>query len=105
MSESFPTALLPALEAWGQPVTMVLGEMSHGGLAGRAWRGERAGQPVVLKLAFDRPRFVVPGLLVSAALAARGLRTGPPIMTVDGAAGVEVPGPRDASVDSGDAAF
>ncbi len=90
MSENFPTALLGALEAWGQPATTVLGEISHGGLAGRAWRGERAGQPVVLKLVFDRPRFVVPGLLVSAALAARGLRTGPPILSVDGGVGVEV---------------
>lgn len=80
----------PALARWGDGTTRVGKEILHGGAASRVWRAEHGGAPVVLKLILDRPPFAVPGLAVSAALAGRGLRCGPPIPTIEGELAVEV---------------
>lgn len=90
MPDSFPLRLRPALSAWGEPATTVGDEIAHGGVASRVWRADRAGFPVVIKLTFDAPPFVVPGLEVSAAIARHGIRTGPPLRTLDGRFGVEI---------------
>lgn len=80
----------PALARWGEGATKVGEEIRHGGVASRVWRADYGGAPVILKLILDRPAFAVPGLAVSAALARRGLRSGPPLETLQGEPAVEV---------------
>ena len=78
---------------WGLTVQRAQ-ELQHAGNGSRAWHVESAEGRFVAKLAFDRPSFVEPGLKVSSALAAEGLRTGAPRSTPDGRLAVGVPQPH-----------
>ena len=70
--------------------TAAFTEIAHRGRASRTWWVDSDRGRHVAKLAFDRPRFIEPGLRVAAVVAELGIATGAPVPTEDGKVCIEV---------------
>lgn len=81
-----------ALDAWDLGGVKHIEEYRYDGLAGQAfWVDTPTGRWLV-KVAFDKPAFVLPGLAIAEKVGRHGVPTGPPLRTKEGELGQPIEG-------------